>query len=82
MTARCEIKKYKEEDHGGYAINVGAFDIEGTLGNPRIMEDGNESLQTMGLYASFHDTNGYMDIEVKENTTPTIDGTPLHLYAP
>ena len=73
-------KKYKEEDHGGYAINVGAFDIDGTLGNPRIMEDGNESLQTMGLNASFHDTNGYMDIEVNEDTTPNTDGTEVSTF--
>ena len=37
-------KHYKAEDKGGYAINVGGFDIEGSLGRPRIMEDGNESL--------------------------------------
>ena len=60
-------KKYKEEDYSGYAINVGGFDIEGALGNPRIMKDGNESLQTMGINTTFHDINGYMDIEVKED---------------
>ena len=42
-------RHYKEEDKGGYAINVGGFDIAGKLARPRIMEDGNESLQTMGL---------------------------------
>ena len=31
-------KQYKEEDHGGYAINIGAFDIAGKLKKPRIME--------------------------------------------
>ena len=35
-------KEYKKEDHGGYAINVGTFDIAGALRNPRIIEDGNE----------------------------------------
>ena len=42
-------KHYKEEHHGEDAINVGAFDIVGALIKPRIMENGNESLQTMGL---------------------------------
>ena len=35
-------EQLKEEDHGFYAINVDAFNIEGALGNPRIMEDDNE----------------------------------------
>ena len=52
-------KHYKEEDKGGYAINVGGFDIEGSLDRPRIMEDGNESLQTMGL----QDKNSPRDME-------------------
>ena len=42
-------KHYKAEDKGGYAINVGGLDIDGSLGRPRIMEDSNESLQTIGL---------------------------------
>ena len=37
-------RHYKEEDKGGYTINVDGFDIEGSLSRPRIMEDGNESL--------------------------------------
>ena len=73
-------KKYKEENHGGYAINVGAFDIEGTLGNPRIMEDGNESLQTMGLNKTSNDINGFMDIEIKEESTQTTDGTEVSTF--
>ena len=80
MTARCETKRYKEEYYGRYSINVGAFNIEGTLSNPRIMVDGNESLQTMGLNTTFNDTNGYMDIEVKEDTTPTTDGTEVSTF--
>ena len=44
------------------------------------MEDGNESLQTMGINTTFHDTNGYMDIEVKEDTTPTTDGTEVSTF--
>ena len=35
-------KQYKEEDRGGCVINVGAFDIVGSLGKRRIMENGNE----------------------------------------
>ena len=42
-------KQYKEKDHACYAINVEFIDIVGELGKPRIMEDDNESLQTMGL---------------------------------
>ena len=34
-------KHYKDEGHSGFAINVGSFDIEGALGRPRLMEDGN-----------------------------------------
>ena len=73
-------KQYKEEDHGGYATNVGAFDIAGLLGNSRILEDGNESLQTMGLNTNFRDVDGYMDIEVKDDKTPTIDGTDISTF--
>ena len=42
-------KYYKAEDKGGYAINIEDFNIERSLVRPRIMEDGNESLQTMRL---------------------------------
>ena len=73
-------KQYKGEDHGGYAINVGAFGIAGALGNHRIMEDGNELLQTMGLNTTFHEVDGYMDIEVKDDKTPTIYGTEFSTF--
>ena len=46
-------KHYKDEDHGGYVINVGSFDIDGALGRPRLMEDGNESLMTMGMQTNY-----------------------------
>ena len=46
-------KHYKEETYGGYAINVGAFDIVGALGKPRIMKDGNESLQVVDINRTF-----------------------------
>ena len=35
-------KYYREENYGGYAINMGSFDIEEALGMPRLMEDGSE----------------------------------------
>ena len=60
-------KQYKEEDHGGYTINIGSFDIAGPLDKPRIMEDDNAALQTMGLNTHFQDVDGYMDIEVKDS---------------
>ena len=63
------------EDHGGYAINIEAFDIAGALVNPRIIENINELLQTMGLNTKFHDIDGYMNIDVKDDKTSTIDGT-------
>ena len=44
------------------------------------MEDGNESLHMMGLNTTFHDTDGYMDIEVKEDTTPSIDRTEVSTF--
>ena len=37
-------KHYKDNDHGGYAINVVFLDVEESLGRPRLMDDGNESL--------------------------------------
>ena len=35
-------KYYREDNYGGYTINVRSFDIEEYLGIPLIMEDGNE----------------------------------------
>ena len=73
-------KQYKEEDHGGYAINIEAFDIAGALVNPRIIENGNESLQTMGINTNCHDVDGYMNIDVKDDKTSTIDGTDASTF--
>ena len=73
-------KQYKKEDHGGYAINVRAFDIAGALDNHRIMEDGNKSLHTMGLNTTFHEVDGYMDIEVKDDKTPNTDRTEVSTF--
>ena len=42
-------KHYRDEDHGGYAINVGSFNIAGALGRPRLMKDSDKSLLTMGM---------------------------------
>ena len=50
-------KHYREDDRGGYAINVGSFDIVGGLGRPRFMEDSNEALLTMGIQNNYGDTN-------------------------
>ena len=46
-------KHYTEEDHGGCAINVRAFDIAKTLVKLRIMEDSDELLQTMDINKNF-----------------------------
>ena len=50
-------KHYKEEDYGGYTINVGSFDIAGALGRPHLTEDGNESLLLMRMQKNYGDTN-------------------------
>ena len=34
----------------------------------------------MGLNTTFHDTNGYVDIEVKEDITPTTDETEVSTF--
>ena len=73
-------KKYKEEYHGGYTINIGAFDIAGALGKPRIMKDGNVSLQTMGLNKNFQDDDVYTSIEVKKGKPSTTDGTEVSTF--
>ena len=50
-------KHYREDNNGGYTINMRAFDISGALGRPRLMENGNESLLTMVMQKNFGDTN-------------------------
>ena len=40
-----------------YAISVGSFYIAGALGMPRLMENGNESLLTIGIQKNYGDTN-------------------------
>ena len=44
------------------------------------MEDSNGSLRTIGLNRNIQDDDGYMDIEVKEGKTPTIDGTNVSTF--
>ena len=70
-------KNYKDEDRGGYTINVGSFDIERALGRPRLMEDGNESLMPMGMqtnYVGSKFTEGISSITDKtEVSTVTVD---------
>ena len=68
-------KHYKDEDHGDYAINVGSFDIEGALGRPRLMEDGNESLMTMGIQTN------YMGSKFTEGTSLITDETEVSTVA-
>lgn len=48
-------KHYKDEDHGGYTINIEPFDIDGALRRQRIMKYRNESLNNMGLHHNFDD---------------------------
>ena len=50
-------KYYRDANHGEYAINVGSYDIAEALGRPYFMEDGNESLLTMGMQKNYGDTN-------------------------
>ena len=69
------MKKYKDEDHGGFAIKVGSFDIEGEMERPRTMEDGNKLLHTMGLQTSSGEKDNYMVTEVKERTILVTYGT-------
>ena len=73
-------KYYKDENYGGYTINIGFFDKSGELGRPRIMEDGNESLQTMGLNRGWSDNDSYMDIELKGGKTPATDSTEVSTF--
>ena len=73
-------KQYKEEYHDGYAINIGAFDITGALEKPRIMKDGNVSLQTMALNKNFQDDDSYTGIEVKKGKPPTTDGIEVSTF--
>ena len=47
---------------------------------PRIMENGNESLQTMGLNTNFYDVDYYTNTEVKDDKTPTTDGTEVSTF--
>ena len=51
-------KYYKNEDHGGYAINVGSFDIAGALRRSHLMKDDNASLLTISIQKN------YMDITI------------------
>ena len=68
---------YKDEDHESYAINIGSFNISGILGRPRIIEVGNEYLQTTGLKKCLSEDDGCMDIEVKDYKTLATDGTEV-----
>ena len=74
-------KQYKDEDKGGYTINVESFDIEDELERPRIMEDNNESLLTMGL--QYNDTKSHDNDMSMENSKEVIlnaDGTDISTF--
>ena len=68
-------KHYKDEDHGGYAINVGSFDIEGGLGRLRLIEDGNESLMTMWIQTSYMDSKFTEGASLITNDTKLLTAT-------
>ena len=68
-------KHYRDEDHGGYEINMGSFDIEGILGRSRLMEEGNESLLTMVIQKNCTGTN------ITERLTLGIDKIEVFIFA-
>ena len=52
------INKYhREENHGEYANNMELFNMSEVLGRLRLIEDGNESLLTMGIQKNYGDTH-------------------------
>ena len=67
-------KYYREDNYGGYTINVGSFDIEEALGIPLLMEDGNELLLTMGIQKNYWDTS------TKERSTLVTDQTEVSTF--
>lgn len=68
---------YKDEDREGCATIVGSFDMTGTLGRPRIMEDNNEPLPTMELNKGLNEDDSYIDIEIKNGKFPATEGTEV-----
>ena len=44
------------------------------------MKDGNNSIQIMVIHIYLRDDDSYMDIEVKEDKTPVIDGTEIFTF--
>ena len=44
------------------------------------MKDGNNSLQIIVIHIYLRDDDSYMDIEVKEDKTPAIDGTEIFTF--
>ena len=74
-------KQYKDEDKGGYTINVGSFDIEDELGRPRIMEDNSESLLTMGLqYNGTRNHDNDMSMENSKEVILNADRTDISTF--
>ena len=54
---------------------MGKFDIEGELGRPRLMKDGNESLLTMGMQ------NNFMETHITEESILVTDKTEIFTFA-
>ena len=73
-------KHYKDDDQWGYAINVGSFHIEEELEWSRIMEDGNEYLQTMDVNTCLNEKYSYIYIEVKDGNIPATDETEVSTF--
>ena len=55
-------------------MNTGSFDIAGDLGRPRLIEDGNELLLTMGIQKN------YGDINTIEGSTLVTDQTEVSTF--
>ena len=73
-------KNYKEDDHGGYATNIGSFGIAGALGRYRIIKVGNESLQTIGLDIGLRNDDSCIDIKVEEGNILETDGSEVSTF--
>ena len=73
-------KHYKDDDQWGYVINVGSFNIKEELEWPRIIEDGNDYLQTMYVITCLNEKDSYVYIEIKDGNIPAIDETEVSTF--
>ena len=67
-------KNYRDDDHNGYAITMGSFHIAGALGRPRFIEDGNNSLMTMGMQKN------YVNTKYTEGSSLIIDEIEVYMF--